>query len=148
MGSKPAAKPDVLETPEIHVLSRIEILDATDYQRELVEVPEWGGSVWVQSMSGTERDSYEAELVGSGDNDDQAYNLFNLRAKLACRSLVDEAGKKLFSEAEIAVLGEKDAYPLERVCAVARRLSRLRKTDVTVAKINLGKGQSGSSGTG
>ena len=144
MGSKPA---EALETLEVQVLGRSDIIDAVDYQRELVAVPEWGGSVWVQSMSGTDRDSYEAELVGDGDNDDQAYNLLNLRAKLACRSLVDEAGKKLFSEAEIAVLGEKDAYPLERVCAVARRLSRLRRTDVTVAKLNLGKGQSGSSGT-
>ena len=45
------------------LLSRDEILAASDLTKELVEVPEWGGSVYVRAMTGTERDSYEESVL-------------------------------------------------------------------------------------
>ncbi|MFE3382837.1 hypothetical protein [Streptomyces anulatus] len=46
-------------------LSAEQILDADDLAIEDVPVPEWGGTVRVKGMSGTERDRFEAGFVGN-----------------------------------------------------------------------------------
>ena len=49
----------------IHILTRDEILESEDLATETVSVPEWGGSVIVRALTGTERDAYEAEGPGA-----------------------------------------------------------------------------------
>lgn len=111
------------------ILKRDEILAADDITRELVPVPEWGGEVFVKSMSGTERDNFEASIVTKRGNDAQV-NLKNIRAKLAAACLCDENGKRLFSDADIPVLAAKSAAALQRVFEVAQRLSGIGEADV------------------
>ena len=43
------------------LLTRDLILKADDIQTREVEVPEWGGTVLIRALTGTERDAYEAE---------------------------------------------------------------------------------------
>lgn len=138
------AKNDEAPT-ERHFLTKAEILAAEDRRHEELDVPAWGGWLIVWSMTGIDRDSYEAEMVATGDDD--RYDLSNLRAKLVARSIGDEQGTRLFSESEIEILGLKDAAALEQVAAVARRVSRLRKADITSARIAMGKDPSSSRGT-
>lgn len=113
-------------------LSADDILSADDLQREPVSVPEWGGTVLVQGMNGTDRDRFEASLMNSsmsGVDKDKALERY--RARLAAFCLVDENGKRLFrSEAEVKRLGEKSAQALTRVVEVASRLSGLTDDDV------------------
>ena len=45
------------------ILTRDQILQANDLVTETVEVPEWGGSVFVKSLTGVERDQFEAAIV-------------------------------------------------------------------------------------
>lgn len=111
------------------LLSRDAILGASDIQSEIVDVPEWGGSVRVQGMSGTDRDAFEASLLkGKGKNTSVNYN--NLRAKLLVRSIVDDSGERIFGEHDIAALGAKSAAALNRVYNVAQRLNGLSDEDV------------------
>lgn len=114
------------------LLTADQILSADDLQTEEVEVPEWGGSVLVRGMSGTDRDRFEAAMMKdnmSGISKDRA--LENYRARLAAACMVDEAGKRLFrSDAETRRLGEKSAQALTRVVEVASRLSGLTDGDV------------------
>lgn len=113
-------------------LSAEQILDADDLLREPVEVPEWGGTVLVQGMNGTDRDRFEASMLNdkmSGVSKDRA--LDNYRARLAAFTLVTEAGKRMFrSDAEVRRLGTKSAQALTRVVDVATRLSGLSSGDV------------------
>lgn len=113
-------------------LSAEAILNADDLQREPVEVPEWGGTVLVQGMSGTDRDRFESAMLDdnmSGVSKDKA--LANYRARLAAYCMVDESGKRLFrSDAEVNRLGQKSAQALTRVVEVASRLSGLTSADV------------------
>lgn len=109
-------------------LSAGAILGVEDIDYEDVAVPEWGGTVRVQAMSGTARDRFEAAMV---DKNGQAKSLEGFRARLAAACLVDGAGKRLFrSEAEAKLLGEKSAQALQRVCDVAMRLSAFSGNDV------------------
>jgi len=112
-------------------LSADEILGADDLLREPVEVPEWGGTVLVQGMSGTARDKFEAQMMNenmNGVSKDKA--LANYRARLAAATIVDESGKRLFQgDAVVKRLGEKSAQALSRVVEVASRLSGLTSAD-------------------
>lgn len=113
-------------------LSADAILGADDLPREPVEVPEWGGTVLVQGMSGTDRDRFEAGMLNAdmnGISKDKAMERY--RARLAAACLVDAEGKRLFrSDAEVKRLGDKSGVALTRVVEVASRLSGLTDSDV------------------
>lgn len=112
-------------------LSAEEILGADDLAYEDVEVPEWGGTVRVREMPGTERDKFESQFVGKDGASVRAEGLEGFRARLAAASIVDENGRQLFrSPAEVKRLGEKSARALQRVCDTAMRLSKMSEDDV------------------
>jgi len=109
------------------MLTRDQILSADDLKRETVAVPEWGGDVIVRTMTGTERDAFEASLQGGKGG---KLNLANIRARLVSRTAVDDAGARLFTEADIEAVGGKSAAALDRCFAVAQRLNGLSAKDV------------------
>lgn len=111
-------------------LTRDAILGANDRAMELVDVPEWGGQVWVRALSGTERDAYEASLVTVRRDGSQRFNMENVRARLVSMAMVDGAGERLFSDADVKALGAKSAQALDRVFDAARKLSGLSDEDV------------------
>lgn len=119
------------------LLTRDEILQAPDLPVEEVEVPEWGGVVRVRALSGAERDALEASIVEQqGSN--VRINLHNMRARLVAMSVVDENGKRIFSDEDIEALGRKNAQALDRIATVAMRLSGLRPQDLQEAVKNSG----------
>lgn len=123
------------------LLTRDQILTADDLQTEDVPVPEWGGTVRVTGLTGTERDAFEAEILGDG----KKRNLANLRAKLVARSAVDENGARVFTDGDIGKLGLKSASALTKVFEVCQRLSGLTPDDVEELAGNSEAGQSDSS---
>lgn len=138
------------------LLNRDAILAADDREYEDVECPEWGGTVRVRAMSGTERDSYEASCVqerpvydGRGRPVKGQYEfrrtLDNVRAKLVVRCVVNEDGSRMFEDGDAFALGEKSAAALDRVFDVAARLSRISDSDIEELAGNSGAGQSGDS---
>jgi len=46
-------------------LNKEQILRADDLKTEEVDVPEWGGSVRVRVLTGTERDAFESSIYDS-----------------------------------------------------------------------------------
>lgn len=112
-------------------LSADAILGADDLGVEDVDVPEWGGTVRVRGMSGTERDRFEAGMLAENMKVSKDKALTNYRARLAAATLIDADGKRLFrSDAEVKRLGEKSAQALTRIAEVASRLSGLTDSDV------------------
>lgn len=111
------------------LLTRDQILSADDLGRELVNVPEWGGDVYVRGLTGKERDQFEASMIDQRGKS-QSVNLQNIRAKLAGLSICDESGKRVFTDADLQALAGKSAIALNRVFEVARRLSGLGDNDV------------------
>ena len=118
------------------ILTRDAILQAEDLPRELVEVPEWGGAVYVRSLTGTERDAFEFSIVEQRGRSAKM-NLRNIRAKLVALSIVDGEGNRLFTDTDVKALGQKSAAVLDRLFAVAQRLSGLRDEDVEELAKNL-----------
>jgi len=104
------------------ILTREQILEADDLKSEEIPVPEWGGSVLVRPMSGSERDAFEARYAKVGKQ--------NIRAASAAASICDENGQAIFSVSDIEALGKKSAAALDRVADAALRLSKLSQQDV------------------
>jgi hypothetical protein len=113
------------------MLTRETILGIRDITRELVAVPEWGGDVWVQVMSGTDRDAWEVESLAGRE-----VRLVNMRAKLAVRCIVDVDGNRLFTNGDVEALGKKNWRALERIVTVAQRLNHLGDEEMEKLKGN------------
>jgi hypothetical protein len=129
----------------VTLLSREQILGASDRKTEDVEVPEWGGTVRVRSLSGSERDAYEAGIVQLRGDGSRKFTLENARARLVSLALCGEDGERLFSDADIAELGKKSAAALERVFDKARHLSGLSEDDVEELAQGFERAPSGAS---
>lgn len=90
--------------------------------------------VWIQGMSGKERDAWERSLmVGRGKRRD--VNTENVRAKLAVRCLVNKpGGQRLFEDSEAIIVGNLPAAVLTPMYEKAQRLSGVSDEDIDEIK--------------
>lgn len=137
---------------ELKPLTRDDILGAQDRTTEVVPVPEWGGTVTVRGLSGSERDAYQSGFYSFGPNDKggmrvTAVNNQNMMARLVALSVIGPDGARLFRDADVVALGERSAVALERVNDVAMRLSGLEAQTMEALKEGLKGGPNGSSGS-
>ena len=111
---------------------RDDILQIDDLPIEPVEVPEWGMTLYVRSMNGSERDQYEVELMDTKDLPLKE-KLKNMRAKLVVLTTVDENGQRVFNDDDVVAVGKKSAKALNRLVDVSQKLNAI--TDAEVADI-------------
>ncbi len=111
------------------LLNKEQILKSDDLKSEVVAVPEWGGDVKVRVMTGTERDAFEASIFDAKGKDSKV-NLKNLRAKLIVLTVVGDTGEKLFTDADIEILGGKSAKAIDRVFAIAQKINGIGQKEV------------------
>lgn len=140
-------KNEVVETTKPTLLSREQILAADDIKDEYVSVPEWGGTVRVQGLTGAQRDAFEVSLIEQKKGKSQEVNLRNLRAKMVSWSIVNDLGNRLFSDHDVNELGQKSAKALQRVFKVARELSGIDEEDIDELTAELGEDPSDASGS-
>lgn len=136
------------------MLTRAAIEKASELKTEVVTVPEWGGDVLLRELTGSERDWYEASIVGSrrerrGGTETSELNLKNLRARLVGMCLIDPDTKQLmYSDQEIGVLGNKSAAALDRLFEACQRLSAITDADVKELEAVLVDDPNAGSGSG
>ena len=126
------------------LLSKNEIFAADDRRTEDVPCPEWGGTVRLRGLTGSERDEYEASMqkqVGGKPVQD----LRNFRARLVQLSAINEDGTPLFEQNEVAALSRRSSVALSRLFDAACRLSGITDDDVEALEGNSEPAQSGPS---
>lgn len=122
-----------------------QILSADDLKRERVDVNEWGGYVYVRTLTGTERDRFETQVF-SERGKDNAQNRANFRAHMCALVMVNDDGKKIVaSKEDIAALGKKSCAALQRVFDVSQRLNGITPADVDELTKNLDETGDGAS---
>lgn len=122
------------------VLTRDAILQREDMRPELVDVPEWGGSVYVRPLTGFEREQFEKSLVPESPNGkagrrrrksaDVTAAMGTVRARLCALCIVDKDGTRLFTDEDIEALGNKSAAATSRIFDRAAELSGIMEKDV------------------
>jgi hypothetical protein len=119
------------------VLTKQTILQVKDQRIERVEIPEWGGAVFVRSITAAERGQIEADAARYKDSkgkDESFARTFTL--KFAVMGLCDENGVRLFDNGDVSELAKKNAAAIARVAEVAQRLSGFTKQDLEVMEKN------------
>ena len=114
------------------ILTHDQILSANDIAIELLPVPEWGGEVYVKTISAAERGLIEARSIEMGrDGQPKSIKLENLTALIAFLSICDETGKRIFTDIkDIERLGKKSAAALDRVAEKAQQMARISPADI------------------
>jgi len=128
-------------------LSREDILAKQSLVRETVDVPEWGGAVIVQELTGKERDAFEASCVKKKGAHSFEMTFANVRAKLIVRAVRAADGTRMFADTDVDALGELSAQALNRLFTTAQRLSGMTDADVEELAKNSAGERSGSSPT-
>jgi len=96
-----------------------------------VDLPSGAGKVWIQAMSGAERDELEAAFAARGES------TAGMRGVMAALSLCDESGVRLFETADAPQLSANlDAVDLEAIVEASRRLSRIGQTELAEVSKN------------
>ena len=115
-----------------------EILELDDIVFEEVDVPEWGGTMLVQSLSGAERDAYELSIVKIKGKK-TSLDMSNMRARLVSMSVVDgeKTRKRVFSDRDVTKLGNKSGKALDRVFSACQKISGLESDSLQGALENL-----------
>lgn len=98
------------------MLTRDQILAAPDLPYEDVDIPEWGGTVRLRALTGS-----EVEAISQAAATDQVGTI--RRALGYC--LVDENLVRLFSDEDLDALWEKNASILMKLGLIGLRLSNL-----------------------
>jgi hypothetical protein len=104
------------------ILDRKTILAFTpELSSEEVTIPEWGGSVWVRTLTAAERDAMEAQWA-------ETKNL-HFRARFVKFTACDKDGRPLFLDEDIPILSRKPAPVIDRIVEVAQRLNKISTKD-------------------
>lgn len=89
-------------------LSKSKILAAKDVKlSEAIPVPEWGGEVFIKTLSGTERDAFEDAYSES--------RMKQFRVRFLVLTLCDDSGERLFADGDIDALGKKNSVVINRL---------------------------------
>ena len=131
------------------LLTREQILQAEDLRSEKVEIPEWDGSVIVRGLTGSERGRFQNSIMSQNGNVNSKNVMVDMKdaeMRLVAYCVVDENGKRLFTEKDIAELGKKSGAAINRISDIAMRLSGFTPEDLQELTENLTETQSGVSG--
>lgn len=85
-----------------------------------VDVPEWGGEVYIRSLSVGEVDRYESAVNQWTKGNSPGHGC---RALLVAMGLCDESGKRLFTDADANGLSNHPDAVMQRLCTEIRVLS-------------------------
>lgn len=101
----------------------IRALPTLALESELVEVPEWGGAVYVRQFKGSDTDAI-SEMVDKVDpRTKRKVTRAGLRPYILIRAVVDEDGNRIFNHGDIPFLAEQPVKVTNRIIEVLTRLN-------------------------
>jgi len=103
-----------------------------DVKIEKVECPEWGDfgkQIYIRTMSGRARDTYETGIYNSKKDDSESF-LYNMRASLVVACCCDKEGKLHFEPEDVDKLGEMSGAVLDRLYDKSKGMSKMSDEDV------------------
>lgn len=106
-------------------LTADQILNVEDAKTFEVNVPEWGGDVYIRVMSVGERDANELEWLRNKDK-----GVTNFRTKFLIKVLSDKDGKRMFKDDQLPQLAKKDGDVMNRLFQLAMKHNSLTEDDV------------------
>jgi len=126
-------------------LDRDTILSITDSKLEPLEIPEWGGTIYIRTITGGERDGVEYALSEDPKTGNRRQQ--NFRAYFVSLVACDESGKRLFKNQDIPALAQKSGAAIERIVDAGLKLNNFKAADVEEMTKNSSSTQDADSGS-
>lgn len=133
---------------EMRDLDKAAILGAADLPLEKVEVPEWGGGVWIRPLTLDERDQFENWTTRRQDGDRRLTDCRGGIAKMVIACVVDARCERVFQDNEVEHLQKKSARAVQRIYARIVEQNGLSAEAVDGLKKNSDAAQNGASASG
>jgi len=113
------------------MLTPDQIENTDDLEIRKISVPEWGGHVFVRTMSAGERDRFVSSSIEQNTGRART-DVANITARLLARTVCDESGKLLFPDLTQGqnVFARKSARACDRIFDVAAELNALTAEEV------------------
>ena len=121
-------------------LTKADIFKADDLPTKDMDIPEWGGTLTVRTLTGIERDEWESAFV----NQDKIA-IRGLKARLVQLTTMNGDGQQMFTKADLQKINSKSASVIDRIFQVSQRLSGLTKEDAEEMVENSDAGPAGGS---
>ena len=129
-----------------------DIVASQDKEYEDVDVPEWGGTVRIATMSGEDRDRWELSMMQADDSSERGFKLnFDAysRVRLVAMCLVDDNFNRIFvTKEQIEKLSQKSGKVMDFLYDVAQRVNGITESDIDDLEKNSVSAQNGASGSG
>lgn len=133
------------------VMTRDQILATpkpSSQEIDLSDIPGWG-NVRVKDLTAGERDHIEQScvverlvIVKGKKKLRKDTSIANIRAKFVAACVVDDDGKRLFSEQDVQQLSDLNARAIDRIFTVIQERNGLRDEDLEELAGNFNAGQS------
>ncbi len=109
---------------------REQIINADDIEHEIIEIPVWGVSIEVRSMTGRAR----TRLIKTATDNDGQLDMETLYPDMVILCAFDpETGEQIFTQDDRDLLLSKSAGPLETIALAAMRISGMTPDAIDVA---------------
>lgn len=105
-------------------LNADQIFAANDLNLIPVEVPEWGGTVYIRVCSVGEMEAYQREFA------EKREGMELWRPKLLVRCVCDKDGKPIFTHDQVEKLGTKSVKVMSRLFDLAMKHNAVTNEDV------------------
>lgn len=106
------------------------ILSADDIEQETVEIPQWGVTVLIKSMTAKAR----SKMISNAVTSDGQVNLEEIMPDMVILCTFDpETGEQVFKDGDRDALMSKSASAVEVIATVAMRLSGMTENAVDVS---------------
>jgi hypothetical protein len=102
------------------MLNAMEILAVNDRRAQKVDVPEWGDFVYVRAITAEEREALAAKIQA-----EEKKSPSNIAGVICAFVISDDQGNRIFTDAQAAELGKKNASALQRIAKAANALNGL-----------------------
>ena len=123
-------------------LSKDDIFKADDLPTKDMDIPEWGGTLTIRTLTGAERDQFESAFVNQDKID-----IRGMKARLIQLTVMNGDGQPMFTKADLQKINSKSASVIDRIWHVSRRLSGLTKEDADELVGNSGTAPTDASGS-
>ena len=128
-------------------LTRDDILKIDDLKREAVDIPEWGGSIYVRELTGAERSELFALWKQDESDEKQVQDSFAIIVATVRLTACAEDGKPLFNADDILRIRNLNAKVLDKIYKEAAKINGFGADGIKEAKKNSELMANGVSGT-
>ena len=112
------------------IASREALLKLCERRYSTVEIPERDISIRIQSLSEAEKSQYETCLIAKNGRGIMRERLQDATRRLIALCVVDEEGKRIFSDSDLSAIANLDSYISSRIYDACQEHCGFNKGDI------------------